>query len=158
MAVTYYLVALMVMAAIASGEEMAPIQQFSQPKLIGLKTNFDKEVMKPLMDKLVNTGYLCEECERFIRFLKNVTEDPTTLAELVQVLLPICDWVPYVLHQECITTIQGIPALVKAYGNEMLNPKVDCATLCLKPPAQAQQMDVLMQLLQASKPINKKED
>jgi len=118
MASTYYVIGLMLLAAVVAGQD---IGKFSQQ---------DNGIMGPLVSSMIGNPYVCEVCEELVGFLKNVTEEKTTLDELVKLLLPLCDWAPYVQHQDCLNFIDAIPAMVKEYADKYLDPVKDCKFLC----------------------------
>jgi len=118
MASMYYLLALTVLLGVASGQGT---ERFQQPF---------QSITGPLIKGIVGNPYLCEACENLVGFLKNATENKETLEELVSLLLPVCDWVPYVMHQECLTQVNDIPEYVKQYANIYLDPQRDCAYVC----------------------------
>jgi len=147
MASTYFLIGLMLLAAVVAGQDIA---KYSQE---------DNEFMGPLVTSMIGNPYVCEVCEELVGFLKNVTEDKTTLKELVSLLLPLCDWAPYVQHQACLDFIDAIPAMVKAYADMYLDPVKDCKFLCGSRMTSESRgvplANILTQMMKANKAVNK---
>jgi len=117
MASMYYVIALTLLLGVVSGQDIEKFQQTGN-------------IIKPLVGEMVGNQYVCEVCENVVSFLQNVTENEEVLDEVVTLLLPVCEWVPYNMHRECLAFVDSIPETVKMYADMYLDPKTDCEYVC----------------------------
>ncbi|XP_038061379.1 uncharacterized protein LOC119732076 isoform X1 [Patiria miniata] len=127
--VSYCLVGVLLLTALVSGQGDLLASE-PQLELLNGKVKIDTDVLRPLVDSMTKNPFLCTACENFVQFLRNATDNQQLLGELVTLLLPVCDWFPFALHEECLGAVREIPTLVKMYANLYLDPKIDCALLC----------------------------
>ncbi|XP_038061382.1 uncharacterized protein LOC119732078 isoform X2 [Patiria miniata] len=114
--VSYCLVGVLLLTALVSGQGDLLA---SEPQL---------ELLN--VDSMTKNPFLCTACENFVQFLRNAADNQQLLAELVTLILPVCDWLPSAMHEECLGAVRKMPTLLKMYTYVYLDPKTDCALLC----------------------------
>ncbi|XP_022080098.1 uncharacterized protein LOC110973516 isoform X2 [Acanthaster planci] len=149
MAAAYYCVLVATLLLAAVNGQVDDVTTDAEPQM-------NVEGLRPLGSMIQNVQ-LCSLCEKVIGFLKNVTNNKQVLEELVELLLPVCQWAPYSLHGDCIEIVDNIPEMVKNLTDMYLDPKRDCAYVCpeqeiLTYEPYAAPMANILKLMQEKKP------
>ncbi|XP_038061381.1 uncharacterized protein LOC119732078 isoform X1 [Patiria miniata] len=127
--VSYCLVGVLLLTALVSGQGDLLASE-PQLELLNGKVKIVTDVFRPLVDSMTKNPFLCTACENFVQFLRNAADNQQLLAELVTLILPVCDWLPSAMHEECLGAVRKMPTLLKMYTYVYLDPKTDCALLC----------------------------
>ncbi|XP_071808807.1 uncharacterized protein [Asterias amurensis] len=103
MAASYYLIGILVLAVIVSGQEVGSVAE---------------------------GNFLCPYCEKAVEEFKQYATSDATLAQVEKLAEFNCEFVPFEFHTQCLDLAKQLPGLIRALAEQYLNPQLACTRVC----------------------------